>query len=211
MGRKIGKPIVSPDYVTPSELLYIHLTRLGMTQTELAMRTGVTKKHINDIFKGYVRITADFALKLDMVFGLSNREWIDAQVKYDLDDVLQKKYKMKLVRKTHPQEVIYHYDNAGQIVRVQLQLFYRTVFQARKVGRNRYVIATLPIYCESNGMVAKSIKEVHRHMVSYIKWLGGLTLVHTLETIRKFDDGEVTPPDRTDDENQPRSDSNSDV
>lgn len=196
MGQKIGKPVISQAYVTPSELMYIHLTRLGMTQVELAKRLGVHKKTVNDIFKGYTRITPEMAYKLDMVLGVPIREWLDAQGKLDIDNS-RKKNDVKLVRKTHPQEILYHYDEANNLVRIQLQLFYRTVFQARKVGRNRYVIATLPIYSEWNGMVAKSIKDAHRYMVSYIKWLGGLTMVHTLETVRRFDDGEITSPNRT--------------
>ncbi|MBW2305243.1 MAG: helix-turn-helix domain-containing protein, partial [Deltaproteobacteria bacterium] len=42
-----------PDYiVTPGEVLEDYLASLGMTQAELAARTGLAKKTINEIIKG---------------------------------------------------------------------------------------------------------------------------------------------------------------
>ncbi|MBW2087352.1 MAG: helix-turn-helix domain-containing protein, partial [Deltaproteobacteria bacterium] len=47
-----------PDYiVTPGEVLADYLASLGMTQAELAARTGLAKKTINEIIKGKSPIT----------------------------------------------------------------------------------------------------------------------------------------------------------
>ena len=92
-----------------------------------------------------------------------------------------------------------------------MQIFYRTIFTARRLPKNKYVIATLPTYYMANGIIVKNIDQVNQHMERFIKWLGGTLTVHTLEVIRDFDDGKVSYPDDADDSNQPRSDSDSDV
>ena len=53
-----------PDYlVTPGEVLDEYLDAYGMSQAELADRTGMAKKTINEIIKGKAPITSDTALK----------------------------------------------------------------------------------------------------------------------------------------------------
>jgi len=48
-----------PDYlVFPGEILEEYLEAYSMTQTELADRTGLTKKTINEIIKGKSPITS---------------------------------------------------------------------------------------------------------------------------------------------------------
>lgn len=54
-----------PDYrVTPGEMLAEYLETFGMTQAELAIRTGLAKKTINEIIRGKSPITPETALKL---------------------------------------------------------------------------------------------------------------------------------------------------
>lgn len=65
-----------PDYaVPPGETLQEELTSRGMTQVELADRTGMAKKTINEIIKGKAPITPDTALKFEHVFGLPAHFW----------------------------------------------------------------------------------------------------------------------------------------
>lgn len=211
MGRVINQPIVSHNYTTPSMLLFMKLTDAGMTQAELARRSGLSKKHINDIYRGKARITPDTALKFEMIFGNDAAEWNKAQSYYDYDPTIEKNYAMKLIRKTHPLEVTYRYDDKKRVDRVQMQIFYRTIFTARRLPKNKYVIATLPTYYMANGVIVKNINQVNQHMERFIKWLGGILTVHTLEVIRDFDDGKVSYPDDADDSNQSGSESNSDM
>lgn len=66
----------SPDYaIPPGEILGEHLEHLGMTQRDLAARTGLTPKTINEIIQGKAAITADTAVKLERVVGRPAHFW----------------------------------------------------------------------------------------------------------------------------------------
>jgi addiction module HigA family antidote len=59
-----------PDYVvTPGEVLSEYLGDAGMTQAELADRTGLAKKTINEIINDKSPITPETALKLERTLG----------------------------------------------------------------------------------------------------------------------------------------------
>jgi addiction module HigA family antidote len=47
------------------------LEPLGITQTELAERAGLPRKHVNELCRGRPAMTADTALILSRVFGNS--------------------------------------------------------------------------------------------------------------------------------------------
>jgi addiction module HigA family antidote len=65
-----------PDYlVTPGEVLEDYLKGLGMTQAELAGRTGLAKKTINEIIKGKSPISAETALKFERALGRPAHFW----------------------------------------------------------------------------------------------------------------------------------------
>jgi len=211
VGRKLNPPITSTAYVTPSEMLHAKLNELNMTQVDLARRAKVSKKHINDIYRGHARIGYDLSLALEMILGVPARDWNEAQTRFDLDEAMNKSktYRMKNIRKTEPTEVTYVFDKNNRVIKIYLQMFYRTVFQARKLGRYKYIIATIPIFSPSNSVIVKNIADVHRHMNQYVKWLGGYTQIKVMDAIRKYDDGEITSPFLDGDNNKPGSDSDS--
>ena len=70
-----------PNYaVPPGETLLETIETIGMSQAELAERTGRPKKTINEIIKGKASITPDTALQLERVLGIpagfwNNLEW----------------------------------------------------------------------------------------------------------------------------------------
>ncbi|HYN77202.1 MAG TPA: HigA family addiction module antitoxin [Lamprocystis sp. (in: g-proteobacteria)] len=65
-----------PDYVIPpGEILVEYLDSLGMTQRDLAARTGLTPKTVNEIVQGKAPITAETALKLERVLGRPAHFW----------------------------------------------------------------------------------------------------------------------------------------
>lgn len=65
-----------PDSVTPpGATLDDALKSVGMTQRELALRTGRPVKTINEIIKGKAPITPDTALQLQQVLGISSTFW----------------------------------------------------------------------------------------------------------------------------------------
>lgn len=75
-----------PDYaVPPGEILLETLEERGMTQAELAERTGRKKKTINEIIKGKAPITPETALQLERVFGVPASFWNNLEQQYRTD------------------------------------------------------------------------------------------------------------------------------
>lgn len=72
-----------PDYVViPGETLLETIETLGISQSELAKRTGRPLKTINGIIKGNVAITHDTALQLEKVLGIPASFWINLESNY---------------------------------------------------------------------------------------------------------------------------------
>ena len=73
-----------PEYVThPGETLEDILEENGMTQAELAKRTGRPKKTINEIINGKAAITPETAIQFEKVFGIPSSFWNNRQSIYD--------------------------------------------------------------------------------------------------------------------------------
>lgn len=65
-----------PDYpVEPGRSLRSTLSELGLTQADLAARTGLSLKHINQIAQGIAPITPETALLLERATPVSARTW----------------------------------------------------------------------------------------------------------------------------------------
>ncbi|MFH1634868.1 MAG: HigA family addiction module antitoxin [Chloroflexota bacterium] len=72
-----------PDYVSPpGETLLETLETLGMTQADLADRTGRPRKTINKIIRGKTSITPETALQLERVLGTPARFWSNRERHY---------------------------------------------------------------------------------------------------------------------------------
>jgi HTH-type transcriptional regulator/antitoxin HigA len=72
-----------PDYaVSPGETLLDTIEALGMSQAELAERTGRPKKTVNEIIKGKAPITPETALQLERVLGVPARFWNNLENNY---------------------------------------------------------------------------------------------------------------------------------
>jgi len=65
-------------------LLEEFIKPLGLTQTELAGRLGVSYPRLNEIVKGRRSITPDTALRLAQVLGMSADFWLGLQQDWDL-------------------------------------------------------------------------------------------------------------------------------
>ncbi|MBW2300011.1 MAG: HigA family addiction module antidote protein [Deltaproteobacteria bacterium] len=77
-----------PDYiVTPGEVLADYLASLGMTQAELAARTGLAKKTINEIIKGKSPITHETALKFERALGRPAHFWNNLERQFQEDRI----------------------------------------------------------------------------------------------------------------------------
>lgn len=66
----------------PGEELQKELSKSGMSRKELAIRTGVTEKHISTVINGERSVSVAFSRKLGYVFHNASY-WIDLQAKYD--------------------------------------------------------------------------------------------------------------------------------
>jgi HTH-type transcriptional regulator/antitoxin HigA len=72
-----------PDHAVPSgHTLRDTLEELGMTQTDLAVRTGFSVKHVNQIIKGTAPITSETALDLEKITGVPARVWNSLESAY---------------------------------------------------------------------------------------------------------------------------------
>ncbi|HTO01458.1 MAG TPA: HigA family addiction module antitoxin [Microthrixaceae bacterium] len=72
-----------PDYATPpGETLREVLDDLGMTQAELAERTGLSPKHINQVVRGVAALSPDTAVLLEPVVGVPARLWNNLEANY---------------------------------------------------------------------------------------------------------------------------------
>jgi len=81
--NKNAKSSFQPDYVIPpGETLKETLETIGMSQTDLAERTGRPKKTINEIIMGKTAITPETALQLERVLGVPASFWNNLERNY---------------------------------------------------------------------------------------------------------------------------------
>jgi addiction module HigA family antidote len=72
--------------IHPGEILWEEFLKpMGISQYRLARDISVPARRINEIIHGKRGISADTALRLACYFGLSERFWINLQVRYDLE------------------------------------------------------------------------------------------------------------------------------
>lgn len=72
-----------PDWISPpGETILDILEERGWSQSELAERTGYTRKHINQLIKGNASITEETALKLERVLGSTAGFWLSREAQY---------------------------------------------------------------------------------------------------------------------------------
>lgn len=72
--------------IHPGEILLEEFLKpMGLTQYRVAKGIGVPARRINEIVHGQRAITADTALRLSRFFGMSERFWLNLQVRYDLE------------------------------------------------------------------------------------------------------------------------------
>src|SRR3954470_11203917 len=95
----MAKNQYSPSEVSPpGETLLEVLEERGLTQADLAERTGRPKKTINEIAKGKAAITPETALQLERVLGVPASYW----------NSLEQNYRAALARKEERQRLSEH-------------------------------------------------------------------------------------------------------
>src|ERR1700733_246437 len=87
-------PLGDTDWtVAPGETLQELLEEQGMSQRELARRTGLSPKHVNKLLHGLVPLSADVAVRLERVTGTPARFWnqMEANYRSDLERIQSKR------------------------------------------------------------------------------------------------------------------------
>ncbi|MHA7293540.1 ImmA/IrrE family metallo-endopeptidase [Arthrobacter sp. HLT1-21] len=76
----------TPERVLPpgATLLEV-LEERGMTQSDLATRTGLSTKHVNQIVKGVASITPETTILLERATGVAASAWTNLESAYQLD------------------------------------------------------------------------------------------------------------------------------
>ena len=89
--------------VTVGEMLTIEFMEpLAITQTELAERTGLPRKHVNELCRDRRTVTADTALILARVFGNSPDFWLNTQRRTDLWEALNTPTRLIRIQRAKP-------------------------------------------------------------------------------------------------------------
>jgi len=78
------------------------LEPLGMTQTDLAERSGLPRKHVNELCRNRRTVTADTALILARVFGNSADFWLNTQRRTDLWEALNTPRRAQRIARATP-------------------------------------------------------------------------------------------------------------
>jgi addiction module HigA family antidote len=99
--------------VHPGEiLLHDFIEPMGLTRYKVAKFTSVPQRRIDEICNGNRAVTADTAMRLGRLFGLSAQTWMNLQTQFDLevaerqlgdkidDEVLPIEARLKATKKT---------------------------------------------------------------------------------------------------------------
>jgi addiction module HigA family antidote len=89
-----SRPPVHPGEILSEEFLKPY----GLTQTKLAERLGVSRKHVNKIIRGKKGISPIMALRLSRLFGTSPELWLRGQIAWDLWHAMKSENALSLER-----------------------------------------------------------------------------------------------------------------
>lgn len=84
MVTRIEPQFTSDLPIPPGELLEEELALIGMTQQQLAIRTGRPAQVINEIIRGKKQITFETAIELEKVLGIPAHIWVNLEAEYRL-------------------------------------------------------------------------------------------------------------------------------
>lgn len=70
---------------------------LGLTQKEVSLGLGIPQSRLSELVNGKLRISAEYALRLSLFFGMDEQTWLNLQNNYDRQILEQTK--VKTIRK----------------------------------------------------------------------------------------------------------------
>ena len=84
MEKEVNTVGLSREFIIhPGETLAEVIEDRGMSQHDLAVRTGMTEKHISTVIHCQKNISASFAKRLEYALGIESSFWMDLQANYD--------------------------------------------------------------------------------------------------------------------------------
>ena len=82
----VKKTGISRDLIIhPGETIADVLEERGITQVELAARTGVALAYVSNVIAGKKDISAKFSMGLEYALGVPKSFWLNLQAKYDAE------------------------------------------------------------------------------------------------------------------------------
>lgn len=81
---RIENEYVPRKVLPPGVTLLETIEALGLSQADLAARTGFTPKHISSLINGKSRIEMDAALRLEKVLGVPHHFWLNLERNYQV-------------------------------------------------------------------------------------------------------------------------------
>lgn len=75
---------------------------LGLTQSDLAEKMGVPRKHVNELCNNRRAVTADTALILARVFDMSPDFWLNTQQRNDIWEALNTPKRRERIERARP-------------------------------------------------------------------------------------------------------------
>jgi addiction module HigA family antidote len=89
--------------VTPGEiLLEDFLKPMGVSQTRLALDTGIPQSRVHAVVTGKRGITPDTAVRFAAYFGNSAEFWMNCQATYELDMLAYSGKRDTILARVHP-------------------------------------------------------------------------------------------------------------
>lgn len=83
--RRPGQDQWRPEWaVHPGEVLQEEIDERCTTQAALAERLGCSAKHLNQVCRGHIGVSAPFALQLEQALGINAELWLGLQTAWDL-------------------------------------------------------------------------------------------------------------------------------
>ncbi len=92
MKTPTNRPPIHPGEILLEEFMKPY----SMTQTEIAQRIGVSRKHISEVVNSRKGISTDMALCLSKLFGTSPELWLNGQIAWDVWHAMRGERAIKL-------------------------------------------------------------------------------------------------------------------
>ena len=115
---------IPTEVLAPGETLRETLDALDMSQAQLAQRTGMSTKHVNQILQGQSALTHDTAILLERTTGVPARFW----------NSLEAQYRDRLAREHERQTLASHHEWLKQMPLAALRRLHIITATARDPG-----------------------------------------------------------------------------